>query len=298
MKKRWIRLVCIILAVCFYAVLAMGSSPSGGETESTQEETEEQVERTYTIADEIIVDNEYCTFKIVKAEVDELWGFQLRAFCENKTEDKTLMFTLDGVSVNGYMCDPFYASEVASGKKSNGTINFYDFLEEMETPMADEIVFTLRVYNSDDWSEDDIVNERFVIYPTGLSEDEIEYPERRTTETEKVLVDDENITIVVLDTEVDDFWGYTVNCYFENKTDKLLMFSWDDVSVNGFMIDPFFAARVTPGMRCYTSASFSDSDFEENGITSVEEIEFLMRVFDYDDWFADALYSNVETYKP
>ncbi len=84
----------------------------------------------------------------------------------------------------------------------------------------------------------------------------------------------------------------------ENKTDAPLMFSWADVSVNGFMVDPFWATEVAPGMRSYSEISFSGTEFDDNNITDVNEIEFRLSVSDSDDWMADALYNGVHTYNP
>lgn len=254
---------------------------------------------SYTISDEVIVDDENCAFTIVKAEDDSLWGFTLKALCENKTADKNLMFSIDDVSVNGYMSDPVWAAEVAAGKKSNNDITFLtSSFDTIGITSADEITFTLNIYDSDDWMADHLVAETFTIYPTGLTRDQIVVPERRTAAGEQVILDDGNTTFIILGTEEDNIWGYTVLGYLENKTDKPLMFTWDDVSVNGFMIDPLWASEVAPGMRSYAEISFMDSEFEDNGITDVEEIEFLLRISDADDWMADNLYENVHTYNP
>ena len=254
---------------------------------------------TYVIEDEIIVDNEICTFKITKAEVDRIWGFTLKAFCENKTTDKNLMFTIDDVSVNGYMVDPFWADEIAPGKKANDDINFSSSsFDEIGIKTADEITFTLRVYDYDDWSADHLVEDVFSIYPTGLSADEIVYPARKTSASEQVVVDNDDFCFVIIGQSDDSFWGYTLQCYIENKTNNTLMFSWDEVSVNGFMIDPFWAREVAPQMRSYADISFSSSDFEDNDITDVEDIEYCLRVYDSDDWSGNDYINETFTYKP
>ena len=253
---------------------------------------------SYTIADEVIVDDENVTFTIVKAEDDTIWGFALTAFCENKT-DKTLMFSIDNVSVNGYMSDPVWAAEVAAGKKSNEEISFLSSsFETIGITSADEITFTLTVYDSDDWMADYYVDETFTIYPTGLSRDQIMVPERKTAAYEQVILDDGNASFIILGTDPDNIWGYTILAFMENKTDKTLMFSWDDVSVNGFMADPFWASEVAPGMKSYAEISFMGSEFDDNGITDVEEIEFRLSISDSDDWMADALHDEVHTYNP
>ena len=99
-------------------------SESNEQTENVPEEAAKPTGAAYTISDEVIVDDENCTFTITKAEDDKIWGFTLKVFCENKTEDKTLMFAIGNASVNGYMVDPAWAEEVAPGKKSNGEVTF------------------------------------------------------------------------------------------------------------------------------------------------------------------------------
>ena len=268
------------------------------EEEPAQDEPAPSGASSYTISDEVIVDDENCAFTIVKAEDDDFWGFTLKAFCENKT-DKALTFSIDDVSVNGYMSDPFWMTEVAAGKKSNEEITFVtSSFETIGITTADEITFTLNIYDSDDWEADNLVADTFTIYPTGLTKDQIVVPERKTAAGEQTIVDDGNTAFIILGADTDTFWGYTVLCYLENKTDKPLMFTWEDVSVNGYMIDPFWASEVAPGMRSYAEISFLDSYFEDNGITDVEDIEFLLRIYDSDDWMADDLYESVHTYNP
>ena len=317
MKKNTARVICASLSMILFSIMALGCTSSTGEfnrlastgldtksilltnSKSTSEKLAAHGKAIYTISDEVIVDNEYCTFQIKKAAEDSIWGFTLKVFCENKTPDKTLMFSLDNVSVNGYMVDPFWANEVAAGKKSNSEISFSSSsFEEIGITTADEIIFTLNVYDSDDWMADSIVKDTFRIYPTGLNADSVIYPERKTASTEQVVINNDQVCFVILETGIDSIWGYSLHCYLENKTDKVLTFSWDDVSVNGFMIDPFWAAEVAPGARSYSDISFSDSDFEENDIVSVEEIEYTMNIYDSDDWLGDDLFESTLVYKP
>lgn len=86
--------------------------------------------------------------------------------------------------------------------------------------------------------------------------------------------------------------------YLVNKTDKVLMFSVNDVSVNGFMCDPFWASEVPVNAREYTSMSWFSSSFEENGITDVKEIELTFRVYDSNDWFAKDVYKETVILNP
>ena len=103
---------------------------------------------------------------------------------------------------------------------------------------------------------------------------------------EIVYVDDENCTFKITDIEPDAMFGYTLKVYLENKTDVNLMVSWDVVSVNGFMCDPFWANSVQAGKKAVSEIWFSKDKFEELGIEDVEDIEFTLSVYDEDDWEA------------
>ena len=113
-----------------------------------------------------------------------------------------------------------------------------------------------------------------------------------------VLVDNEQFTVKITGIDPKGFWGYTLKVFIDNKTDKELMFSTDDVSVNGFMCDPFWAVSVAAGKKANEEISFSEGDFEKNGIKTVEEIVFTLSVYDSNDILADNLLEQTFTVKP
>ena len=132
---------------------------------------------------------------------------------------------------------------------------------------------------------DAIVEETVHIYPYG--EEYAAVYRRESSETDMVIVENDQLTAIVTGHEENGVWGYTVNLYLENKTSNEVMFSVEEASVNGTMEDPFFAKSVLPGKCAFTSMSWSDTMLEDDGITSVEEIEFLLRAYDANDYFAD-----------
>ena len=273
-------------------------TPAGGDEDPTPTPTDKPSGGVYPIADQVLVDNDICTFKIVKAVKDNFWGFILTVYCENKT-DKNLRFSADNVSVNGWMIDPYWAEDVAAGQSSTDdmTFNTEDF-EEVGFSEADEIQFLLRVYDSDTWTDEYYVKEDFTIYPTGKSAGEVTHLDRKTMAKEQTIVDNDDYTFIVLEAIDDDFWGFELRCYVENKTDKTVTFEWEEVSVNGFEIDPYWSRTAGPGQRGYTGISFSDSAFDDNNITTVEEIFFALRIYDKDNWDADDLCNETATYRP
>lgn len=113
--------------------------------------------------------------------------------------------------------------------------------------------------------------------------------EEQTKFRETVLVDNEDLLFKVTGIVNDPIWGYSLKTQIENRTEKDLMFSLNDVSVNGYMFDPYFAVTVTAGMKANKDISFSNDGFKEIGIQNVTDIEFELRIYDSKDWTADPL---------
>ena len=122
--------------------------------------------------------------------------------------------------------------------------------------------------------------------------------EPEETFTHLTLVDNEQVTVSLKDATQYGTSGYTLKVFLENKTDKELMFTVDSVSVNGFMCDPFWASSVAAGKKANEEISFSESDFEKNGIEAVEEIVFTLRIYDSNDFLAENVLEETFTVKP
>ena len=116
--------------------------------------------------------------------------------------------------------------------------------------------------------------------------------------SEIILVDNENCTVKVTGFEADGLFGYGVKVFLENKTEESLMFSVKDVSVNGYMIDPFWASEVSGGKKANETITFLESDFEKNGIENVTDITFTLTVYESDDILSDNLVEETFTITP
>lgn len=117
------------------------------------------------------------------------------------------------------------------------------------------------------------------------------------TETEEAVkineVDNDDIYFVINGTLEEAFGGVVgFTAYMENRTDKNLMFSWTDSSVNGYMVENWFAEEVAPGKKANADIYFMSSDMEDNNITSVEEAEYTLRVYNNDDWSEDPIFEK------
>ena len=266
-------------------------------TTVSNEETSAQNKEEISFSEMVVIDNNECTIKITGIDPDNFWGYTLKVQLENKSSDKTYMFSVTNAAINGVQCDPYFATEVAAGKKANKEINFSDdnFEENGITDYTD-IEISFRVYDSNDWNADDIATKTVHVYPYGESK-ATKYV-RAPQDSDTLLIDNEYVSVIVTGYENDSIWGYTVKLFLLNKTNKNVMFSVNEASVNGYMADPFYAKSVMAGKAAFGSMSWSNTTLEENGITTVEEIEFSLRVHDDDDWLADDLVKQTITLKP
>ena len=311
MKKLFVLLLCLALTA---GLCACGAAPAPTEAplfpteapaipDTTEVPTEgaPKVDESQTQQENLQLElyrNDRCAFSVTKTEYNEHLGLQVHVLCENNS-DNTLLFTWNNTSVCGYMYEPYWAVEVAPGKKVNSTLDFDTYeLEKMGITSVDEIFFTLSVIDAENFLDAPLVNQGFRIYPTGKTANQVVYPEYVHKNGETVIAENDVLTFIIesVEDEVSEF--YTLNCYVANHTGKNLMISWDSVSVNGFMVDPFWATSVAAGMQAFTQVNFLRSDLEEQGIEDVSEIEFTILAYDDDNWDADYLLSETYTFNP
>lgn len=108
---------------------ASDDAPASSQNEESTEN--DNTENQIVFEEVVAIDNAECAVKITEIDPDNMWGYTLKAQLENKSTEKTYMFSVESASINGVQCDPMFASEVAAGKKANEEINFStDTLEE------------------------------------------------------------------------------------------------------------------------------------------------------------------------
>lgn len=293
MKKFLSLILCaaavLSLAACGCAGAAVqspqgsGTAPTGGLSVGSA---------VYTMDETVIAEGGGYSFAVTSVDPEGEYGFTVSARCENRS-DRPLMFSWTECSVNGWMIDPFWAQEVTPGNTANARITFdRNELARCGITTVDEIEFELNIYDSDNWAADSLVSEDYAIYPTGKSPAQVTAPQRVPKDTETPYLDNDRCVFIVESVEPDGVMGYTLVCYLENRTDDSLMFTWDDVAVNATMVDPLWAEEVEAGKRAYSEISFFRSDFEANGIDTVDQIEFRLRVYDSDDYDPDDLIAD------
>lgn len=140
-----------------------------------------------------------------------------------------------------------------------------------------------------------------MIEPDTATEDPIpveepSIPEDTSTPTEEdmpviedvVLFDQDGVTIICkgLDMEEDELisFGPSLKLLITNDTDHNIVVTVDNVSINGFMIDPICAEDVAAGKKANGTITWFSSDLEDNDIEVIESIEFYFHIFDSDSY--------------
>lgn len=297
------RMICLILALALvFTLAACGGKEENVVTtatettvetdeavapETTTEETEAATETTEAAApapqENILLDNDTCTFSLGAVTNSEMAGMQLAVTCVNKTQEE-LDFSWSNVSVCGVMYDPAWVVTVPAGETLVSQVEIDTYaLETMGIQSADEITFRLEVLSTENWMGDPYAREYFTIYPTGLSAETLIYPVREGAPSETVLVDDDKLTFIIEYVEQQDL-DFVARCYMVNKTQGTLMVSWENVNVNGQPLDPFWTALIAPGKSAYAQVKFGSADLQGLGIEEVKEISFDLKAYDDGDW--------------
>lgn len=245
-----------------------------------------------------IVDTDQAAFVLAKVETSDHMGMRLHVQCVNKT-DRALTFSWDQVSVCGYMYDPGWFEEISAGKTVTTAIDLDTYeLEKMGILSVDEITFTLHILDSENWMEGPLVREVFTIYPTGLNADTLILPQREANPSQIIVAENEDLRFIIEWVDAENPAQYVVYVYAENRSDRNLMYTWDQVSVNGTSVNSFWTLTVAAGKRACSKVLFDRSELANLGIPDVSRIDFTLLVSDYDDWESDNLLEKTVTFQP
>lgn len=320
MKKITAIILALSLSLCFAGCSENGDSSSKADSSSGASSVVDSEVKDSSQADEddkssvsdselptddgeivftelTVVDNDECTIKITGLDPEGVYGYDVKAEFVNKSTDKNYMFSVATAHVNNLFSDPHYATKVEPGTTQNEDIYFDDHeLEEIGYDNFTDIEITFRVYDYDDWSADDVAYETVHIYPYG--EDKATVFERKPLDTDKVLVDNDYAKITYVKAVNDEYLGYTVTLFIENKSDMDIATILSHALVNGKECEPYFTYEVKAGKMSYAYLGWFTTSFEEAGIDTVEKIEGTFYIVDSKDYFGDSLASDSITLEP
>ena len=251
---------------------------SGGNAESSSEskaaETTEAPADVFTIAEQVLWEVDGVKITATGIEEDSFFGPEIKVLIENNS-DKDVGIGADTIIVNDYMISDLMSSTVTAGNKLNDTIALS--ASELEAAGIDAIgKIELYLHTFDPESYSTLKESECITISTSAA-DKIDTENSLTGTT---LYEQNGVKIVGLYTDENSFWGSAVVLYIENNTDKNIIVGCDDVAVNGFMITSLLSEDVNAGKKAIGDITLSSSSLEENGITSIGEIETSFSIMD------------------
>ncbi len=233
-----------------------------------------------SIEEQILIDQDGIKVTATGIEHDAFMGTGVKLLLENNT-DKNVMVGCTALIVNNYMISDLFASEVAAGKKANDTMYMMSSdLKAAGISNIGQIEIYFHVYDSDTYDalfDSDVVT----IQTSKYNEMDLQADEE---ESGYELWNQDGVRIIGKYVDENSFWGTGVLLYIENTSGRNIGINCDDMSINGFMVDPVFSATVYNEKKSFDDITIFSSDLEENGIDKVNDIELSFHIYDADSW--------------
>ncbi len=295
MKKNVVRKIGVVAALAVFGLFAIGSGESsdnkkeivasgenqeeGTDSEAKKEDTNSSKE-SFTIDEQVLFEQDGIKVTATGVEEDSFNGTGIKLLLENDS-DKNVTVGCNALIVNDYMISDLFGAEVAAGKKANETM--YMMSSELNAAGISnigQIEIYFHVYDSG--SYDTLFDPDVVTIQTSNYEKMDTDAEEESDGFE--LWNDNGIKILGKYVDEDSFWGTAVLLYIENTSGKNVGISCEDMSINGYMVSPFFSSTVYDNKKALDEITILSSDLEENGIDKVEDIELNFHVYDADSY--------------
>ncbi|HKL79924.1 MAG TPA: hypothetical protein VJ888_05755 [Mobilitalea sp.] len=263
-------------------------TPDAGAKEDDDTGTEEDKDNTsvdetdidsdkVTIQEQVLFDKEKIKITAISMEEDIYLGPEIKLMIENNGDTDVTVQARE-LSINGFMIEPVFSTEVAAGKKSNDSLAFY--VEELEANGIDKIAsidFKFDIFSTETW--DTLVESDTIILETSAKG---KYEQKYDT-SGKNIYDDSNFKIIDKGLDIsDEIMGPQIRLYIENNSSEGITVQVRDVSINGFMIEPAFSREISPGKKANDGISFWD--LEENDIVDITDVELKFDIFNTETW--------------
>ncbi len=231
-----------------------------------------------SIEEQTLIDQDGIKITALEYVTDSIWGDGIKVLIENAS-DRDVMVGCNALIVNDYMIHDLFASNVAAGKKANETI----YLSSTELKAAGigtvgRIEIYFHVYDSN--SYDQLFDSDCVTIETSA----VDHMDTTVNDEGTELYNEDGIRIVGKTVDEKSFWGTAILLYVENTSGRNVGINVDDLSINGFMMTPYFSTTVYDGKKCIDDITILSSDLENNGITSIDEVELKFHIYDNDSY--------------
>lgn len=230
------------------------------------------------LGEQVVYDKNNIKVTVTEITYEEYYGPTLSLLLENNSA-KDITISSENVSVNNIVCNAYMYEDVNAGKKTYADMSFYESdLTSVGITEIGTIEFFLHIYEQETYDTIDdsdviklVVNENVTAAPVSNGE-KIYSKNGITIYNEKPTMED------------DDYYDYVSRFFIVNETNTDISISTDDVSVNGFMINPYCSETVPAGKMAYTSLYFSKTDLEDNKIKEIEEVELSFSIYNSESY--------------
>ena len=295
MKKRT-KLLALVLSVVTMSSMLFGCGSSAapqknivegeGTTETGESQTEatagsstdaEQTSSDVSIEEQVLLDQDGIKITATEYVTDSIMGDGIKLLVENNS-DTDYTIGCDELIVNDYMIADLFSVDVAAGKKSNEMM--YLSSSELKAAGIDTVGKVEMYFHAYDANWDDLFQNVYSEIETSEFANMDTTPNDEGTE----LYNENGIRIVGKTVDENSFWGTAILLYIENTSGKNVGISVDNMSINGFMMTPYFSTTVYDGKKAIDDITIMSSDLEENGIESIEEVELKFHIYDEDSY--------------
>ena len=288
MRKRMKLLAAVLCLSMFFTVAqACGSSDSDDKkdivtSENKGETTEENGKTTVTIEEQVLFNRDGIVVTAKEYVTDDIWGDGIKLLIENNS-DKSITVGCNALIVNNYMISDLFVSGVAAGKAANKIMYLSNTeLEAAGIDTVGQIEAYFHVYDSDTYET--LFDTECVTIRTS------EYVNMDTVadDTGVELYNAGGIKIVGKTVDENSFWGTAILLYCENNSGKNVGIAVDEMSINGFMMEPLFTTTVYDGKMALEDITIFAEDLEANGIEKIEDVELRFHIYDAESYEAIA----------
>lgn len=292
--KKTMKWIAAVLCLSLFAAMALGSGQSDSaepkqivsneklETTddggSTPDASKDSSDVAITINEQMLVEQDDIAITATEYVTDSILGDGIKLLLENNS-DKDIGVGCEALIVNDYMITDLFSSTVAAGKKANETLYLSNTqLKAVGIENVGKIELYFHVYDSSTY--DTVFDTKCVTIKTS------EYANMDTTANDAgtELYNQDGIRIVGKTVDENSFWGTAILLYCENNSGKNVGISVDDMSINGFMMSPFFSTTVYDGKKSINDITVFSSDLEKNGIKAIENVELKFHIYDADSY--------------
>ena len=251
-------------------------------------DTDSSSSAAITIEEQVLFEQDGLKVTATEYVVDSIWGDGIKLLIENNgTSDIGL--GCNALIVNDYMITDLFSTTVAAGKKDYETLNLSSSgLKAAGIENVGQIEVYFHTFDSDSYmtiSDIDCVTIKTSAFDT---------MDTTPNDAGQELYNADGIRIVGKYVDEGSFWGAAVLLYIENNSGKNRIIQCDDMSVNGFMVTPYFSSTVYDGKKAIDDITLMSSELEENNITSIDEIELKFKIIDED--FMNSIESDTITF--